>query len=57
MTWNNMNKLLIATNNRGKIEELKELLNGSGIAFVTPVEINIELEVKEDGSTYQENAA
>lgn len=52
-----MNKLLIATNNRGKIEELKELLNGSGIAFVTPVEINIELEVKEDGSTYQENAA
>lgn len=51
-----MNKLLIATNNHGKIEELKELLNGFGIAFVTPAEINLELEVEEDGSTYRENA-
>ncbi|MCL4273415.1 MAG: RdgB/HAM1 family non-canonical purine NTP pyrophosphatase [Anaerolineales bacterium] len=50
-----MKKLLIATNNHGKIEELKELLNGFGIAFVTPAEINLELEVEEDGSTYREN--
>ena len=51
-----MKKLLIATNNHGKIEELKELLNGSGIAFVTPAEINLQLDVEEDGSNYQENA-
>ena len=52
-----MNKLLIATNNQGKIVEFQELLAGSGIEFVTPAQINIQLEVEEDGSTYQENAA
>ncbi len=51
-----MNKLLIATNNQGKVLELQELLNGSGIEFVTPAQINLQLEVEEDGSTYQENA-
>lgn len=52
-----MNKLLIATNNQGKIAEFQELLAGSGIEFVTPAQINLQLEVEEDGSTYQENAA
>lgn len=52
-----MKKLLIATNNQGKIAEFQELLTGSGIDFVTPAQINLELEVDEDGSTYRENAA
>jgi XTP/dITP diphosphohydrolase len=51
-----MNKLLIATNNPGKVLELQELLTGSGIEFVTPAQINLQLEVEEDGSNYQENA-
>ncbi|MEN9563097.1 MAG: hypothetical protein RIR73_1341 [Chloroflexota bacterium] len=51
-----MNKLLIATNNQGKVLELQELLRDSGIEFVTPAQINLQLEVEEDGSTYQENA-
>ena len=51
-----MNKLLIATNNQGKVLELQELLTGSGIEFVTPAQINLQLEVEEDGSNYQENA-
>ncbi len=51
-----MNKLLIATNNQGKVLELQELLNGSGIEFVTPAQIGLQLEVEEDGSNYQENA-
>lgn len=52
-----MNKLLIATNNKGKVIELQELLSGTGIEFVTPAEIGLELEVEEDGSTYDENAS
>lgn len=52
-----MNKLLIATNNKGKVVELQELLTGTGIEFVTPAEIGLELEVEEDGSTYEENAS
>lgn len=51
-----MNKLLIATNNQGKILEFQELLKGSGIDFVTPAQISLQLEVEEDGSNYQENA-
>ena len=51
-----MNKLLIATNNQGKVLELQDLLQGSGIEFVTPAQINLQLEVDEDGSTYHENA-
>ena len=51
-----MNKLLIATNNQGKVLELQELLNDSVIEFVTPAQINLQLEVEEDGSNYQENA-
>ena len=51
-----MSKLLIATNNPGKVRELQELLTGSGIEFVTPAQINLQIDVEEDGSTYQENA-
>jgi XTP/dITP diphosphohydrolase len=51
-----MKKLLIATNNKGKIEELQDLLKDSGIEFVTPAQINLALEVEENGTTYAENA-
>jgi len=49
-------KLLIATNNKGKVLEFQELLAGSGIEFVTPAQLNLQLDVEEDGANYQENA-
>jgi XTP/dITP diphosphohydrolase len=52
-----MNNLLIATNNQGKVAELRELLKDTGIRLVTPADINLNLDVHEDGSTYAENAA
>lgn len=51
-----MNRLLIATNNKGKITEFQDLLKDSGIEFVTPSQIGLELEVEEDGTDYAENA-
>src|SRR4026209_1151380 len=51
-----MNKLLIATNNKGKVKELQELLKDSGLDIVTPTQINLQLDVIEDGTTYAENA-
>lgn len=48
--------LLIATNNQGKIKELQELLKDTGMQLVTPAQINLDLDVVEDGSTYAENA-
>ncbi|MCL4268273.1 MAG: RdgB/HAM1 family non-canonical purine NTP pyrophosphatase [Anaerolineales bacterium] len=52
-----MNKLLIATNNNGKVLELQDLLKGSGIEFITPAQFNLEMDVEEDGTTYAENAS
>jgi XTP/dITP diphosphohydrolase len=48
--------LLIATNNKGKIKELQDLLKDTEIELVTPAQINLELDVIEDGQTYAENA-
>jgi XTP/dITP diphosphohydrolase len=52
-----MNKLLIATNNKGKVKELQDLLKDTGLELVTPADINLNLEVEEDGTTYAENAS
>src|SRR5512139_3142273 len=52
-----MNKLLIATNNQGKVKELHELLTDTEILLVTPADIHLDLDVHEDGNTYAENAA
>jgi XTP/dITP diphosphohydrolase len=51
-----MNKLLIATNNQGKVKELQDLLKDTGIELITPAHIDLELDVIEDGLTYAENA-
>ena len=49
-------RLLLATNNPGKVREFRRLLAGSPFEVVTPAEAGIALEVEETGSTYLENA-
>ena len=49
-------KLLIATNNKGKLKEFQDLLKNTGIELVSPADINLHIEVEEDGITYTENA-
>ncbi len=50
------NQLLIATQNPGKIKEMKTLLAGLPAQLLTPKELGIQLVVEETGRTYQENA-
>ena len=50
-----MEKLLIATNNQGKVREIEKIL-GDRYDMVTPKELGLELEVIEDGETFEENA-
>jgi len=52
-----MPKLLIATNNAGKQKEIRSLLKDLAFDLVTPFELNLDLEVEEDGTNYKENAA
>jgi XTP/dITP diphosphohydrolase len=49
-------RLLLATNNSGKVAELRTLLEGCGWELVTPVEIGLALHIEETGETYPDNA-
>ncbi len=51
-----MPRLLLATNNAGKVAELRRLLDGCGWQIVTPAEAGLNLAVEESGQTYAENA-
>lgn len=52
-----MRHILIATNNKGKVDEIRALLVNHSILLLTPAELGISLEVNEDGQTYAENAS
>lgn len=49
-------KLLLATNNAHKAREIREILGDSFSELLTMREARVELDVVEDGSTFQENA-
>src|SRR4030042_415860 len=51
-----MKKLLLATNNQGKIREYRSLLKGIPYEIVTPADCAITAEVEEVGATFEENA-
>jgi len=51
-----MPKLLLATNNKGKAREYKNLLSGVPFELVTPAEVGISTEVAEVGKSFEENA-
>ncbi|KPL07563.1 hypothetical protein AMJ86_04115 [bacterium SM23_57] len=51
-----MYKLLIATNNKGKLREIRALLCDLPVKIETPDQLNTVVEVKEDGQSYKENA-
>jgi len=49
-------RLLIATKNAGKKAELERILEGLGYELRMPTDLGIDLDVKETGSSYRENA-
>jgi XTP/dITP diphosphohydrolase len=49
-------RLLIATNNVGKVHEYAELLAGSGFDLCRLAEVGLDNEVEETGETFTENA-
>lgn len=52
-----MYKLLLATNNQGKIRELSSLLGSDSWGFTIPAKEGVNLEIKEMGSIFEENAS
>lgn len=49
-----MKKIVAATSNEGKLKEIREILNEYEI--ISLKDINCEIEVEEDGKTFEENA-
>ena len=49
-------RILLATNNAGKVRELAVLLAGTPFAVATPSDEGIALDVEETGVTFEENA-
>lgn len=51
-----MKRLLVGTNNQGKLDEIRALLKDMNIQILAPRDISLDLHVEEDGKTYAENA-
>ncbi|MCL1903631.1 MAG: RdgB/HAM1 family non-canonical purine NTP pyrophosphatase [Oscillospiraceae bacterium] len=49
-------KVIIASNNQGKIREFKQLLQPIGYQALSQAEAGITVEVEESGKTFEENA-
>ena len=51
-----MKKILIASNNQGKLKTAKSVFENSDFELFTPKCLNINIDVDETGKTYEENA-
>ena len=51
-----MSKLIIATNNAGKVREIKAIFSGLYDEICSLKDEGIKIDVVEDGSTFSENA-
>ena len=49
-------KVIVATKNNHKVNELKEMLNIPEVEFYTMKDVNIDLDIEENGTTFEENA-
>ncbi len=51
-----MIKLLLASNNQGKLAELRSLFSGLELELLSPADLGLDLKVEERGLNYMENA-
>ncbi len=51
-----MEKLIVATQNAGKVREIKEMLRDLGLEVITMREAGIDIDIEENGTTFEENA-
>ena len=51
-----MKKIIFATGNAGKLREIREIMEGTGVEVLSMTEAGISVDVVEDGTTFEENA-
>lgn len=50
-------KVILASNNKHKLEEIKKILSPLGYEVVSQAEAGVDIDVEETGATFEENAA
>ncbi|MBR3537266.1 MAG: XTP/dITP diphosphatase [Oscillospiraceae bacterium] len=50
-------KVILASNNKHKLEEIKKILTPLGYEVVSQAEAGVDIDVEETGTTFEENAA
>lgn len=50
-------KVILASNNKHKLEEIKKILSPLGYELISQSEAGISIDVEETGTTFEENAA
>ncbi|MBO5459229.1 MAG: XTP/dITP diphosphatase [Lachnospira sp.] len=51
-----MKKIIFASNNEGKIKEVKQICSDMNVEIISMKEAGIELDIEENGTTFEENA-
>ena len=51
-----MRKLIFATGNAGKMKEIRMIMEGSGFEVISMKEAGVNIDIEENGTTYEENA-
>ena len=51
-----MQKIIFATTNQGKVNEVKMMMEGFDVELYTLKEAGISADIVEDGTTFEENA-
>ena len=51
-----MKRIIFATNNEGKMDEIRDILNGMEIELLSLKDAGIDIDIKENGKTFEENA-
>lgn len=49
-------KLIFATGNKGKLKEIKEILNDIDVEVISMKDANVNIDIEENGTTFEENA-
>lgn len=52
----NSKKIILASNNKGKIKEIQEILSPLGYEIISMKDFGIDIEIEENGKTFKENA-
>ena len=56
MCFNSGMRICLATENKGKVAEIRDLLAGLPVTILTSKDLGIDMDVAETGKTYRENA-